>query len=152
MATDILALVAAYVDAVRSAVRALEVQLGTTALLGAVRVDRRRREGSLNANTNYSFHGVGCRVTRGETTLDFDFGPGGRVGGFDAWRLALFAGGDSRRFAGWSDSDRVTLALRSLEADGLIEAPRLEPSPHLHYLTPAGEIAIAAITIGDRRA
>jgi hypothetical protein len=106
MTTDILALIASYVSAVRQAVAALQSHLQTTAILEAVRRDRPRREGSIDSNTTYMFHGVGCRVTSGKITVEFDFGPDGAVGGFDAWRLSLFAEGDPERFFLWRDRDR----------------------------------------------
>lgn len=39
----------------------------------------------------YRFHGIGCCVEFGSINVDFDFGPGGRHDGFDAWRLSRFA-------------------------------------------------------------
>ena len=40
---------------------------------------------------SYDFHGLGCSVMFGEVDVDFDIGPGGRIDGFNAWRLSLFA-------------------------------------------------------------
>ena len=40
---------------------------------------------------SYRFHGIGCCVEFGSVIVDFDFGPGGRRDGFDAWRLSQFA-------------------------------------------------------------
>ena len=45
----------------------------------------------------------------------------------------------------WREPDRVAEALRNLQAQGLIEAPRTEPSPHLFYLTREGERAIGMV-------
>lgn len=145
MKNDILVLIASYVNAVRRAVAVPQVHLHTTALLEAVRKDRQRREGSIDSITTYAFHGVGCRVTTGETTVDFDFGPDGMVGGFDAWRLWLFADGNPGRFSQWKNRDQVEEALQRIQAEGLIALPRAEPSPHLYYPTREGEKAIGEV-------
>jgi hypothetical protein len=39
----------------------------------------------------YRFHGVGCHFRTDDIDIEIDFGPGGMVGGFDAYRLVYFA-------------------------------------------------------------
>ena len=143
MTNDILVLIAAYLSAARRAVALLQVHFRTTALLEAIHKDRERREGAIDSTTTYSFHGVGCQVTMGETTVDFDFGPDGTVGGFDAWRLWLFAERDPRHFSQWKSRVQIDEALQRIHAQGLIALPRTNPSPHLYYATREGERAIA---------
>lgn len=48
--------------------------------------------GELKGGVHYWKHGAGCEVRLTEGAVDFDFGNKGEVGGFDAWRLAKFAG------------------------------------------------------------
>ncbi|EMN5134083.1 hypothetical protein RVV79_007283 [Burkholderia contaminans] len=48
--------------------------------------------GELRGGGHYWKHGVGCEVGLPDGAVDFDFGDKGEVGGFDAWRLAKFAG------------------------------------------------------------
>ena len=49
------------------------------------------RVGELPSGRTYSFHGIGCRFEKDDITVDMDFGPNGRIDGFDAWRLCVFA-------------------------------------------------------------
>lgn len=85
-------LIRAYQSAVASEVGRLRVWLGCDDLLAGVRQQLFNREGTIDAAAaEYSFHGIGCLVIRDGVWVDFDFGPGGRFDGFDAWRLHLFA-------------------------------------------------------------
>jgi hypothetical protein len=34
----------------------------------------------------FRFHGIGCETEGPDFTIDFDFGKGGKTGGFDSWR------------------------------------------------------------------
>jgi len=145
MTNDILVLIASYVAAVRGAVAAIAVHLCTTSLLDAVRENPELRSGALDSTTTYAFHGVGCRVMMGDRTIDFDFGPNGAVGGFDAWRLWLFAVGDPKGFPRLQDVELLEAELRKLCADGAIRLPKSEPSPHLYYLTGEGDQAVDAV-------
>ena len=68
---------------------------------------------------SYCFHGIGCCVRFGSVEVDFDFGPGGRHDGFDAWRLGRFA----ETFTGFEqfrDVDKLHAELESLERTGLV--------------------------------
>lgn len=49
------------------------------------------QSGTLGSHARFTKHGVGCIVHIGDTTTDFDFGPGGETDGFDAWRLFRFS-------------------------------------------------------------
>jgi hypothetical protein len=138
MMTDLLVLVEAYIRSVNDEIVALKRHLGTDALVDAVRKDRTLRKGNLSRSASYAFHGVGCRVIRGGRTTDFDFGPAGAIGGFDAWRLWTFAVSDPSKFAKWQELKKIEGELQRLLTDGLVELPRKEPSPHLYYLTSAG--------------
>lgn len=81
----------------------------------------------------YRFHGIGCCVTFGKVTVDFDFGPGGRFDGFDAWRLSLFAK-SVRQYAAFADGDPLNEELQALRSAGnLINFPD-QLGSHLFYL------------------
>jgi hypothetical protein len=126
-----------YVAAVREAVRALEDHLGTTALLEAVQRDGTLRVGALDSKTKYTFHGIGCRVEREGRTVDFDFRRRGESGGFDAWRLWLFAAEDPTRFPRLQELETVAAALRRLHAEQRMRKRSAEQVDTLFYL--AGE-------------
>lgn len=79
----------------------------------------------------YSIHGVGCRVVAKSVIIDFDFGPGGRIDGFDAWRLSLFA--QNSEFHDLSDLGKLEREIKELEKEATIVKPRLLPSRHLYY-------------------
>lgn len=48
--------------------------------------------GELDGGISYFKHGYGCAVRLPGGAVDFDFGAHGEIDGFDAWRLASFAG------------------------------------------------------------
>ncbi|MCA9040207.1 MAG: hypothetical protein KDA65_07680 [Planctomycetaceae bacterium] len=83
---------------------------------------------------SFTFHGIGCEIRVGEKIFDFDFGPEGRLGGFDAWRLSRLVD-SSREY----NSNEFTLEKLQADIDHLVEIdevemPRLDPSRHLYYL------------------
>jgi hypothetical protein len=126
----ILSLIQQYVAAVERAVQLLIEATGTDEPLLAARSGGFPRSGVLANGNAYRFHGVGCEVNLGSFSVDFDWGPDGRYGGFDAWRLARF----SEQGNAPQSETLLQAELAALERDGSIEAPRLEPSPHLYYL------------------
>lgn len=126
----ILALIHEYVAAVERAVPLLIEATGSAEPLVAVRSGGFPRSGVLPGGSTYRFHGVGCEVSVGGVVVDFDWGPAGRHGGFDAWRLARFSEqGDTPQ-----SESAIETELEELARDGVIEAPQLDPSPHLYYL------------------
>jgi hypothetical protein len=64
----------------------------------------------------YRFHGIGCCVTFGKVTVDFDFGPEGRFDGFDAWRLSLFAK-SVRQYSAFTEHDPLHAELKTLHSN-----------------------------------
>jgi hypothetical protein len=129
---ELLQLIHEYRAAVDHAARVLIQVTGCAEPLFAVRSARVPRQGVLPGGT-YRFHGVGCEVVLGDVTVDFDWGPDGRYGGFDAWRLSHFS-----EHRGHPVDDKVIAAkLIELEKAGTIDAPRLEPSTHLYYVRTA---------------
>jgi uncharacterized protein DUF6896 len=126
------ALIDDYIAAVARAVAVLRGHFGDIDFLRAIVSRQVRRVGRIG-QVSYEFHGVGCWVRLGDCEVDFDFGPGGRHDGFDAWRLHLFAE-QSVRHQALSELDRVEAGLEVLALRGVVHAPRLEPSRHLWYL------------------
>jgi hypothetical protein len=53
---------------------------------------RRPREGNLQDNIFYHFHGTGCffKIQSPPIEIDVDFGPGDRCDGFDLFRIRDF--------------------------------------------------------------
>ena len=86
---DIRLLIREYRDAVRESFAELLVAYPSYRM---VPMDRKiPRRGTLPSGREYSFHGIGCRFEKDGIVADMDFGPDGRIGGFDAWRLHIFA-------------------------------------------------------------
>jgi len=84
---------------------------------------------------SYRFHGIGCCVEFAEAVVDFDFGPGGRIDGFDAWRLAIFARSVPLH-PGFADDKPLDIELLALrDAGELFHIPGSLGS-HLFYMTP----------------
>lgn len=125
----LLELVSKYQAAARDAAERLRVELGVEQLLASWRAGRIERTGRLPSGTEYEFHGSGCWVSAPGALVDFDFGPGERVDGFDVWRLELFAQ-ENHIEVGFD----LRTCFDALLKDGVIENPGWAPSPHLYYL------------------
>lgn len=70
------------------------------------------RRGIIN-EMEFSFHGIGCRTELEGYLVNWDFGPEGRIDGFDAWRLWQFASGHEEEFGELSKLQ----TLRQIESD-----------------------------------
>lgn len=75
------------------------------------------QRGELEGGVRYFKHGYGCAVSLPTGTVDFDFGAHGEIGGFDAWRLAGFAG-DKLSEYGFSDEAAITACIEAGVAAG----------------------------------
>ncbi|WP_437576750.1 DUF6896 domain-containing protein [Sorangium sp. So ce887] len=136
--TVMLHLVCRYIATTTRLATQLRGELGVHDLLGAVNNRVFPRTGHLKDGASYHFHGVGCSVETPTLCVDFDFGPNGRVDGFDAWRLRAFAeqSPDDSQF---HDLKVVEAALRDLETRGIVKKLGWAPSPHLYYLSDSVE-------------
>jgi len=104
-------------------------------LLAALRDGRVPKRGEItDGGLSFSFHGIGCTVEMRGCTVDFDFGPNGEAGGFDAYRLSQFTNRRQSKSSRVFTEDEISVELRRLQEKGLIIAPGVEPSPHLLYL------------------
>lgn len=68
--------------------------------------------GELDNGVKYHKHGAGCLVRLSSGDVDFDFGAQGEVGGFNLWRLTLFAG-DNLSSYGFKNKDEVADCLNN---------------------------------------
>jgi hypothetical protein len=138
LAARLMVLIRRNVSAACDAADRLRRELAVTDLLTAVESGTVSRRGTLADGTHYRFHGVGCAVDGPRVCVDFDFGPGGRTDGFDAWRLHLFAEQfpDERDF---HDEALVAATLADMQRAGMVTAPRWAPSSHLRYLAKLAE-------------
>lgn len=76
---------------VEKATDLLELRFGTKCIIRLWRAKEIPQRGEILDGINYELHGVGCRVYFPELCVDFDYGPDGRVDGFDVWRLYIYA-------------------------------------------------------------
>lgn len=88
------------------------------------------RSGTLPSGREYSFHGIGCRFEKDGVVTDMDFGPNGRIDGFDAWRLNIFteSKGDAK-----TTIDLIQASLNSLEKVGEVVKFRSSLCSHLYF-------------------
>ncbi|TFY87161.1 hypothetical protein DYL59_19470 [Pseudomonas kairouanensis] len=77
------------------------------------------QRGELEGGVRYFKHGYGCAVHLPTGTVDFDFGAQGEINGFDAWRLAGFAG-DRLSAYGFADEDALTECFKAEAAAGAL--------------------------------
>ena len=75
------------------------------------------QRGELEGGVRYFKHGYGCAVHLATGTVDCDFGAQGEIAGFDAWRLASFAG-DRLSAYGFVDEDALTECFKAEVAAG----------------------------------
>ncbi|MGE0366007.1 MAG: hypothetical protein AB7Q00_09710 [Phycisphaerales bacterium] len=123
-----------YLNTVSEAISRLRRDIGESRLRLGPSGGNFPRNGTLSDNTTYSFHGIGCEVNLGHTTVDFDFGVDGRIDGFDAWRLWLYMRQYPQYASKYPDENAVRAALQQLIASGTIVESQ-HSGDHLLYLT-----------------
>lgn len=130
-----LALIHQYVTRVSQCISLMRKHFGVHDLLSGVREGRIPKRGVIgDSDLAFSFHGIGCTIDMPDGSVEFDFGPNGDVGGFDAYRLTLFAQNCSTGMSEVTSEDEVRKELSLLQNQGIVIAPGLEPSPSLFYL------------------
>ncbi len=96
------------------------------------------KEGQLfSGSVSYSFHGVGCLFESADRLVDTDFGPGGRIDGFDLWRLRSYVASRPEKYHELCDGEDLEVAFESLVAEGVVSCPGWPPNPHLFYFNTA---------------
>ncbi|WP_442963747.1 DUF6896 domain-containing protein [Pseudomonas sp. MF6768] len=78
-------LISEYLEEVEKTTNLLELSFGTKNILGLWRSKKIPLRGKLSDDATYELHGVGCRVYISEKCIDFDYGPDGRIDGFESW-------------------------------------------------------------------
>ncbi len=133
---EMLGLITEYLEAVRSVEELFRKRLGQADPLRAWRTGALPKEGWLDQDRGirYSFHGVGCLVEFEDMIVDFDFSSGGRVDGFDLWRLREFLQFRRAKYPGLDTEDEQLRAFQTLENSGVIVRSDELPSPHLYRL------------------
>lgn len=133
------ALIAEYLSATRQIKELFQSRFGVDDLLRARRTGALPKEGVLDPDKGirFSFHGVGCTIESKGQSIDFDFGPGGRVDGFDLWRLQLFLGSRLDKYPGLATEEEQAAASSELISRGAIVRSGEPPSPHLFRLREA---------------
>ena len=131
----LLSLINDYQSHVERFVVAAQHEFGEQNLLAGVLGGWIPEEGQMPASgvASFRFHGAGCYVTFPDANVDFDFGPGGRHDGFDAWRLHEMAESCPDRYPELQSVEDIERALEELMHTDLIFSPRWLPSPHLLY-------------------
>ena len=131
----IIELIREYVSHVRYCASQMREHFGVQNLLAGWRDGRIPKRGEItDGGLSFSFHGIGCTVEMRDCSVDFDFGPNGDVGGFDAYRLAQFANSRQSMSNRAFREDEIRVELRRLQEKGFVVASGVEPSPNLLYL------------------
>jgi hypothetical protein len=120
-------LISEYVQATRALSQRLGAAFGQSSLLQGRRDQAIPRSGRTADGLVFNFHGIGCWISDGQLSVDFDFLPDGQVDGFDAWRLHVFTE-DNPSLVGVRGREEIQLALELLAKLGrirLVEGTRL---------------------------
>ena len=67
----------------------------------------------------YSFHGIGCRFSYKKRTVDYDYGEGGRIDGFDLWRLSQY-GKQFKEFSEYINSGEIIIEFEKCAENSVI--------------------------------
>lgn len=113
-------LIAEYLHAVHSLAQRLATSFGQIDLLEGRRNLAVPRTGEVAGGLQFQFHGIGCWISDGDESVDFDFLPDGSLGGFDAWRLRLFES-DNSSSAGPRSQEEIQSGLNELARRGLVQ-------------------------------
>lgn len=122
-----------YLRCARACAAALSTEIGTSDVLRAVNSSNVQREGVISAfgGGSYFVHGSGCRIEAAEMEIEFDFGPGGSVPGFDPWKLYGFAQGRRETHSWLPDRRSFQELLEELVFEGYFKRCGADPNPQL---------------------
>jgi hypothetical protein len=134
-------LITEYLGQVEKATDLLEHAFGTKNILRLWRSNKIPQRGTVVADVTYELHGIGCSVYLSEICIDFDYGPDGRVDGFDAWRLYMYACEMPRKYKKYTNKDSLEREFNAYLKEG--KAKRIEGSTSsLYFLQPYKHQAI----------
>ena len=108
-----------YLRAAESLSSRLAAAFGVSDLPSGRRSRSIPRTGETPDGIEFRFHGAGCWMTDGDTTVDIDFGPDGTIDVFDAWRLHVYSE-DQPSLTGVRSSTEVGEALGGLLGVGAL--------------------------------
>lgn len=77
------------------------------------------RTGKIDGLKHYAFHGIGLYARLKNCEVDFDFGLGDRIDGFDSWRLNQFAQSRTDKKKLWTQ-EKIQNGLEKLKQTGEI--------------------------------
>jgi hypothetical protein len=130
----IIQLIYDYTTMTKAAAVQLQREFGVENLLQAWMHRQVPQRGILSDGSAYQFHGIGCCIERTDgLDVDFDFGPGGRADGFDAWRLWQFAKQFPTQYPDFQQREHVEKALSGLADEGIV-SPSGADHDNLLYL------------------
>ncbi|NTW16531.1 MAG: hypothetical protein HGA41_03610 [Syntrophaceae bacterium] len=72
----------------------------------------------------FSFHGIGCSMEIDGYVVNWDFGPGGRIDGFEAWKLWEFTHDHPEEFGAYAELASLRSAITDLIAQGSVSTMR----------------------------
>ncbi|WP_416364935.1 DUF6896 domain-containing protein [Pseudomonas sp. NFX183] len=128
-------LIAEYLEHVKKATDLLECSFGTKNILRLWRTNKIPRCGKVNGDVTYELHGIGCCVYLSEICIDFDYGPDGRVDGFDAWRLYMYACELPCKYKKYTDKESLEREFNEYLKKG--KAKKIEGSTsNLYFIQP----------------
>lgn len=113
-----------FLSSVDEATSLLEEKFGSRFILRLWRSGKIKRCGIVKEKITYELHGAGCAVNLPHALVNFDYGPGGRIDGFDVWRLYLYATELPKKYPRYQSQEVLELDFREYVASG-----RFEPMP-----------------------
>lgn len=119
---DLITLIKRYLEAVARLSKALQEAYRVESLFLARQAQKIPRSAKLGEDGEFQFHGIGCSIDDGSTSVNFDFYGNGCSDGFDAWRLHTFAedNGAAEDLALDTSPASLTLGIEELVRSGLV--------------------------------
>jgi hypothetical protein len=113
-----------FLSSVDEATYLLEEKFGTRFILRLWRSGKIKRCGVVKEDITYELHGTGCAVNLPHIHVDFDYGPTGRIDGFDVWRLFLYANELPQKYLKYQNKKALEIDFERYIASG-----RFKPMP-----------------------
>lgn len=118
----LMTLIESYLSAIHQLSNRVQSAYGMGNLLTARRAGKIPRIGNFGKTGEFQFHGIGCTISEGPITVNFDFFTDGRTDGFDAWRLHNFA---TNNIVTWDPKLNTSLSSIKTELDKLAAMGRI---------------------------
>lgn len=106
----------------------------TETIIRAIRLNKIPKEGVLEHNIYYNFHGIGCFFQLPNNRIEIDFGPNDRCDGFDINKLEIFLYSKENDYPEFMNKKNLEEAFLKLLSEHIIYNPQWPPSEHLYYL------------------